>query len=92
MLERIAPSPLHTLNKAVAVAEWQGPTVGLSVLQDLAPPSWPAGSYLWDAVLSDLNRRAGSGEIAERHRGRALDSAPTEALRDLLERRLAIPA
>jgi len=92
MLERIAPSPLHTLNKAVAVAEWQGPTVGLSVLQDLAAPSWPAGSYLWDAVLSDLNRRAGNGEIAERHRGRALDSAPTEALRDLLERRLAIPA
>ncbi len=24
MLERIAPSPLHTLNRAVAVAEWQG--------------------------------------------------------------------
>jgi RNA polymerase sigma-70 factor (ECF subfamily) len=89
MLEHIAPSPLHTLNKAVAVAEWQGPMAGLAVLQDLAPPSWLAGSYLWDAVLSDLNRRAGNSAIAGQHRERALDSAPTDAVRDLLQRRLA---
>ena len=44
MLERIAPSPLHTLNKAVAVAEWQGPAAGLSVRQDRVSPSWLAGS------------------------------------------------
>lgn len=89
MLERVAPSPLHTLNKAVAVAEWQGPTPGLAVLQDVVPPSWLAGSYLWDAVLSDLNRRAGNSEIAGQHRERALASAPTDAVRALLQRRLA---
>jgi RNA polymerase sigma factor (sigma-70 family) len=49
MLERIAPSPLHTMNRAVAVAEWQGPDAGLAVLEALAPPAWLAGSYLWDA-------------------------------------------
>jgi RNA polymerase sigma factor (sigma-70 family) len=91
MLERIVPSPLHTLNKAVAFAEWQGPAAALSLLQGLAPPSWLAGSYLWDAVLSDLHRRAGNADLARQHRDRALGSAPTEAVRDLLTRRLGAP-
>ena len=30
MLEHIDPSPLHTMNRAVAVAEWQGPDAGLA--------------------------------------------------------------
>ena len=92
MLERIDPSPLHTMNRAVAVAEWQGPAAGLAVLNDLAPPAWLAGSYVWDAVLGDFHRRAGNQEIAQRHRDRALASAPTEAVRELLRRRLTIAA
>ncbi len=92
MLERIDPSPLHTMNRAVAVAEWKGPEAGLAVLQTVAPPAWLSGSYLWDAVLSDLHRRAGIVDVARRHRERALASAPTEAVRDLLRRRLAVPA
>jgi RNA polymerase sigma-70 factor (ECF subfamily) len=89
MLETIAPSPVHRLNRAVAVAEWQGPAAGLAVLEGLAPPAWLAGSYLWDAVSSDLRRRAGHAEIAAQHRERALESAPTDAVRELLKRRLA---
>jgi len=89
MLERIAPSPLHTLNKAVAVAEWQGHAAGLAVVEGMVLPPWLAGSYLWDAVLSDLQRRAGHLEVARQHRDRALSLAPTEAVRDLLQRRLA---
>ena len=91
MLERIAPSPLHTLNRAVAVAEWKGPEAGLAVLQGLAPPDWLSGSYLWDAVLGDLHRRACHWEIARQHRERALASAPTSAVRELLRRRLVAP-
>jgi RNA polymerase sigma factor (sigma-70 family) len=90
MLEHIAPSPLHTLNRAVAVAEWQGPQAGLAVLEGLAQPAWVSGSYLWDAVLSDLYRRAGHSEIAWQHRERALNSAPTDAVRELLQRRLTV--
>lgn len=92
MLERIDPSPLYTLNRAVAVAEWQGPEAGLALLHSLAPPSWLAGSYLWDAVLADLHRRAKHLDMAQGHRERALASAPTDAVRDLLRRRLATPA
>jgi RNA polymerase sigma-70 factor (ECF subfamily) len=91
MLERLDPSPLHTMNRAVAVAEWKGPDAALAVLHTVSPPAWLSGSYLWDAVVSDLHRRAGILDVARRHRERALASAPTEAVRDLLRRRLAVP-
>jgi RNA polymerase sigma factor (sigma-70 family) len=89
MLESVAPSPLNILNRAVAVAEWQGAEAALAFLRDLVPPAWLAGSYLWDAVLAHLHRRAGNAEAARHHRERALAAAPTEAVRQLLQRRLA---
>ena len=92
MLERVDPSPLHTMNRAVAVAEWQGPGAGLALLQALTPPPWLSDSYLWNAVQSDLHRRAGNVDIAQRHSERALASAPTEAVRELLRRRLTTVA
>lgn len=92
MLERIDASPLHTMNRAVAVAEWQGAEAGLALLQAVVSPAWLAGSYLWDAVLADLHRRAGNLGIAQLHRERALAAAPTEAVRTLLRRRLETPA
>jgi RNA polymerase sigma-70 factor (ECF subfamily) len=91
-LERVAPSPLHLLNKAVALAEWQGPEAGLVALDGVAPPSWLAGSFMWEAVLSDLHRRAGNDEVARRYREHALAAAPTHAVRELLARRLRVKA
>lgn len=88
LLERLAPSALHTLNRAVAVAELRGPQEGLGILEGLEPPSWLAGSYLWMAVLADLHRRCGHDEVAQRYRGAALASAPSVAVREVLERRL----
>jgi RNA polymerase sigma-70 factor (ECF subfamily) len=88
MLERIAPSPLHALNRAVAVAEWQGPEAGLAILREVEPtPPWLGDYYLWDAVLADLHRRAGQPEAARHHLERALAGAPSEAERALLRRR-----
>jgi RNA polymerase sigma-70 factor (ECF subfamily) len=89
MLERTYSSPLHTLNRAIATAEWQGPAAGLAVLEGVTPPTWLAGTYLWDGVLADLHRRAGHAELAQQHRERSIESAPTEAVRILLRRRLA---
>ena len=68
LLERIAPSALHRLNRAVAVVEWQGPAAGLAVLEGFEPPTWLAGSYLWAAVLADLHRRSGNTVNAQRYR------------------------
>jgi RNA polymerase sigma-70 factor (ECF subfamily) len=90
LLEQIAPSALHKLNRAVAVAEWQGPAAGLEVLAGFEPPSWLAGSYQWAAVLADLHRRCGHDQAARRYRDLALKSAPTQAVRELLQRRLHV--
>ena len=88
LLERLAPSALHTLNRAVALAEWRGPTEGLAVVEGLAPPSWLAGSYQWYAVLADLHLRCGHAELGQRYRKAALDAAPTLAVKHALQRRL----
>jgi RNA polymerase sigma-70 factor (ECF subfamily) len=88
LLERISPSPLHTLNRAVAIAEQKGPEAGLALLNGMEPPSWLEASYLWEAVLSDLNRRAGRIEVAMYHRERALLHAPSNSVRETLMRRL----
>ena len=90
LLERTAPSPIHTLNSAVAVAEWQGPAAGLAVVRGFEPPTWLAGSYLWAAVLADLHRRCGNTQSAECYRVDAVKLAPTPALKELLQRRLQI--
>jgi RNA polymerase sigma factor (sigma-70 family) len=91
MLERIDPSPIHTLNRAVALAEAQGPKAGLALLDGVVPPTWLDGHYLWDAVLADLHRRVGNTSMAKGHRDQALAAAPSAAVRQLLERRLTKP-
>lgn len=89
LLDRVSPSPLHTLNRAVAVAEWQGVDAALELLTGLDPPTWLSTSYLWDAVLADLYRRAERLDAFHRHRDRALSQAPSDAVREMLRRRLS---
>src|SRR5215472_14060334 len=51
----LAPSPVAALNRAVAVAEVDGPQVALSGLEDLDLD----GYYLFHAIRADLLRRLG---------------------------------
>jgi len=88
LVERSSQSPLHKLNRAVAVAEWKGPAAGLAILQEFEPPTWLAGSFMWSAVLSDLHRRCGHDESAERYREIACNLAPNPQVMELLRRRL----
>jgi predicted RNA polymerase sigma factor len=90
LLEQIAPSAIYRLNRAVAVAEWQGPAAGLALLDGFEPPTWLTGSYMWAAVLADLHRRCGNADTANRYRTLACNAAPTPAVKDLLQRRLGI--
>ena len=91
LLEKLAPSALHTLNRALATAELCGPAAGLAMLRELQPPSWLSGSYLWSAVLADLHGRCGDHDASLRYRDLALQSAPSAAVRDALQRRLGAP-
>jgi RNA polymerase sigma factor (sigma-70 family) len=91
VLERLAPSPLHTMNRAIATAEWRGTDSGLALLVDLDPPDWLGRSYQWHATLSDLHRRVGHPDAARRHAERALAAAPC-SVTELLRRRLRAAA
>ena len=87
LLEQISPSIIHTLNRAVAVAEWKYPAAGLAVLQGLEPPDRFTSSFLWHAVLADLHRRSGDVNIARGYHNEASKLAPTPAIKELLEQR-----
>lgn len=86
-LEHLAPAPLHRLNRAVAVAEWQGPQAGLALLTGYHAPAWLTQSYLWEAVLGDLHSRCGNVDQARIHQETALRTAPNETTKKLLGRR-----
>lgn len=88
LLEKIQPSPLYSLNRAIALAEWQGPQVALELLTSSAPPSWLSGYYLWDATIGEMLRRCGDFDRARIHLTRALDGAPTSAEKLIFARRL----
>src|SRR5262249_6352701 len=88
VLERIAPSPLNVLNRAIALAEWKGPDAGLAALGEIDVPGWLLGYYLWDATLGELHRRRGDRDRALAHTKRALAAAPTKPEKALLERRM----
>jgi RNA polymerase sigma factor (sigma-70 family) len=89
ILDGIAPSPLNTLNRAIAIAESQGAQAGIAVLDTLDPPGWVLRYYLWDATLGELYRRHGDRDRATVHLMRALEAAPTHAEKALLRVRLA---
>lgn len=88
VLERIAPSPLNVLNRAIALAECSGAEAALAELEAFEAPSWLLGYYLWDATLGELHRRRGDRERALEHTRRALAAAPTNPEKELLERRI----
>jgi RNA polymerase sigma-70 factor, ECF subfamily len=54
----VAPSPVAALNRAVAVAEVDGPAAALALVDGLAPASL-GGYYLYHAIRADLLRRLG---------------------------------
>ncbi len=89
VLAQVSPSPLVTLNRAVAVAMRDGPAAGLVLLDELAADSRLAGYHLLPAARADLLRRLGrSAEAAAAYR-RALQLVGNEPERAFLQRRLA---
>ncbi|GAB2958454.1 RNA polymerase sigma factor [Saccharothrix stipae] len=85
----LTPSPVVALNRAVAVAEVDGPEAALALVDALAPGNSPmAGYHPFHAVRADLLRRLGRDAEAARAYRRALDLAGNDAERDLLRRRL----
>jgi RNA polymerase sigma-70 factor, ECF subfamily len=86
-LERVRPSPVVTLNRAVAVAMADGPDAGLRLLDPLADDL--DRYHHFHAARADLLRRAGRGPEAAEAYDRALALVANDAERRYLERRRA---
>ncbi len=84
-LSRLTGSPVVELNRAVAVAEVEGPEAGLRVVDRLALDDY---HYL-HSTRGELLRRLGRVDEACHAYGRALALVHDDAERRLLERRLA---
>ena len=89
VLERLAPSPVVELNRAVAVAMVDGPEAGLRLLDALAGRGELAGYHLLPAARADLLRRLGRRTEAAAAYREALDLVTNAPERRFLARRLA---
>jgi len=89
LLHRVQPSPVVSLNRAVAVAMSQGPERGLELVDELARAGQLEGSHLLHAAKGDLLRRLGRRGEAATAFARALGLASNDAERRFLARRLA---
>ena len=87
-LQRLQPSPVVSLNRAVAIAMRDGPGTGLVLIDELAEANDLDGYHLLYAARADLLRRLGLGEQAAKDYRRALELATNESERRYLERRL----
>jgi RNA polymerase sigma-70 factor, ECF subfamily len=79
----LAPSPVVALNRAVAVAEVEGPEAALALVDGLELD----GYHLFHAIRADLLRRLGRDAEAARAYQAAIARAGNEPERAFLERR-----
>ncbi len=67
LLKRVSPSPMVTLNHAIAAAMVHGPSKGLELLRTLDTDARLAGHYRLDAVRAHLLEMVGDYESAIKH-------------------------
>jgi RNA polymerase sigma-70 factor (ECF subfamily) len=88
LLERLQPSPVVSLNRAVAIAMVDGPRSALAIVDALELAGTLNHHHLLHAVRADLLRRIGSSAEAARSYERALALVTNDSERRFLERRL----
>lgn len=82
------PSPIVSLNRAVAVAMVDGPAKGLALIDDLAKSGELDGYHLLHAAKADLHRRNSSYSEAAASYQKALERVTNDSERRYLTRRL----
>jgi RNA polymerase sigma-70 factor (ECF subfamily) len=87
-LEGIHPSPVVSLNRAVALAQVEGPQTALKLIEELAATGELDNYHLLHAARADLQRRIGANEEAGKSYRRALELVTNNSEQRFLERRL----
>jgi len=88
LLERVEPSPIVELNRAVAVAMRDGPSAGLALIDAILARGDLTDYHLAHSARADLCRRLGRTEEARASYRTALSLVRQEPERRFLERRL----
>jgi RNA polymerase sigma-70 factor (ECF subfamily) len=88
LLERLQPSPIVSLNRAVAVAMASGREAALEIVDRLAAAGDLDNYHLLHAARADLLRRLRSAAEAAKSYRRALELVTNDSERRFLERRL----
>lgn len=94
VLERVSPSPVVTLNKAVAVARTSGPLAGLAALGELDGDERMAGNHRVEAVRAHLLEQAGfrtEAEAAFERAARLTTSVPEQRYLQRRRKALTLP-
>jgi RNA polymerase sigma-70 factor, ECF subfamily len=88
VLESFQPSPIVSLNRAVAVAMVDGPHAALALVDAIAATGDLDSYHLLHSARAELLRRIGSNEQSTQAYLRALDLVTNDSERRFLERRL----
>ena len=88
LLSEVMPSPIVSLNRAVAIAMARGPRPALELIDELAASGELDDYHLLHAARADMLRRLGDNEAAAESYEAALNLATNDNERRFLERRL----
>ncbi len=82
-------SAIYLLNRAIVVAEIDGPAAGIRAVEEAGEDAALRHYHLYDATLGELYRRAGDLERAREHLEAARGKTRSPSDREIIERRLA---
>jgi RNA polymerase sigma-70 factor (ECF subfamily) len=85
----VHPSPVYVLNRAIALAELEGPQAGIRALESAAQDPRLRRYHLLDAALGELHRRAGDPGRALRYFEAAREKTSSPFEHQLIDRRIA---
>jgi RNA polymerase sigma factor (sigma-70 family) len=84
----IAPSPIVALNRAIAIAQRDGPEPGIDALRAISEPERMRSYPFYPAAFGELELRRGNVEAAREYFSAAVTVARNDAERRFLERRV----
>ena len=82
-------SPVYLLNRAIVIAQIDGPRAGISALDEANQAAALCKYHLYDATLGELHRRAGDFKKARQHLEAARQKTDSPFDREIIDRRLA---
>jgi RNA polymerase sigma-70 factor (ECF subfamily) len=88
-LLQLHASPIYLLNRAIVLAQLQGPEAGIRTLVEGDSMEVLRHYYLFDATLGELYHRAGDFYHARQHLESAKRKTASRADHEILDRRLA---